>query len=175
MREHRCSKTMIVGKSPHPIGRVVARVQRLAAVARAAGERSRDRLAAFGVCRRGATVVEYALVAPPLFLMLFGLLEFGIYAWNRHSIEFATEETARSVMTKTEVTNESIVADLKSLMTGIDTAALTATVTQDTIGTTKFVNISLSYTYSFNIVGGFVGLDPIIIESKSRVPLRSNE
>ena len=119
--------------------------------------------------------MEYALIAPPLMLLLLGLLEFGLYAWSRHSIEFATEETARAVMVKTVVTNDDVAAELKSRMSEFDSASLTTTVTQDTIGPTKFVTLSVAYIYKFNIVGGFVGLEPAIIESKSRVPLRSTE
>jgi Flp pilus assembly protein TadG len=125
--------------------------------------------------RDGATVVEFALVAPPLALVIFGLIEFGMFAWRRHSLEFATEETARVVMTKTAISSEQVAADLKSRVAGIKASALTTSVTEDTVGTARFVTLSVSYTYSFEIVGSLVGIEPVVLISKTRVPLRASD
>ena len=45
--------------------------------------------------REGATAVEFALVAPALFLVIFGALEFGRLIWTLSSLHYAVEEAAR--------------------------------------------------------------------------------
>jgi Flp pilus assembly protein TadG len=129
---------------------------------------------AFASCRRGAAAVEFALVAPTLFLVILGLCEFGIFAWNQHSLEFATEETARVVMTKTAVTDGDVAAELKARVSGIASAELETSVSQEIVGTTTFVTLSVAYTYKFFLLGSLVGLEPMVLKSQTRVPLRAS-
>ena len=44
----------------------------------------------------GATVIEFALVAPLLFLLIFGIIEFGLLLFNKHVITTACREGARA-------------------------------------------------------------------------------
>jgi Flp pilus assembly protein TadG len=127
---------------------------------------------AFLRCQEGLAAVEFALVAPILVLVLLGVMEFGIFAWNRHSLEFAVEETARSVMTKTAVTDGEVAADIKARVSGIPPESLATEVVQETVGVTKFVTLNISYTYNFFLLGNLVGLEPVVLHSKTRVPLR---
>lgn len=101
-----------------------------------------------------------------------GLFEFGLFAWNRHSLEHATEETARVVMTKTAVTDTQVAAEIKSRAPSIPADEITATVTQETVGTTTFVTMSVAYTYKYFLLGAVIGLEPMVVISKTRVPLR---
>ncbi|HJW31585.1 MAG TPA: TadE family protein [Saprospiraceae bacterium] len=45
--------------------------------------------------RKGAAAVEFALVLPLLFLLVFGIVEWGLYLFNRHVITDASREGAR--------------------------------------------------------------------------------
>jgi Flp pilus assembly protein TadG len=47
----------------------------------------------------GATIVEFALVAVPFFLLIFGILEVGIVLWATFELENATEEAGRLIRT----------------------------------------------------------------------------
>jgi Flp pilus assembly protein TadG len=58
-------------------------------------ERSRS----FGRDRRGATIVEFALVATPFFLLLCGVLETGVVFFGSSVLEKATLDAARLVRT----------------------------------------------------------------------------
>ena len=53
------------------------------------------------LCRdaKGATTLEFALVAIPTFMLLFGTLEFGIMIFESSIVEGATREAARKVRT----------------------------------------------------------------------------
>ncbi|NJM33401.1 MAG: pilus assembly protein [Rhodomicrobium sp.] len=48
---------------------------------------------------RGATLIEFALVMVPFFLLLFGTLEVGFIFWGTHELENATEDAARQIRT----------------------------------------------------------------------------
>lgn len=45
--------------------------------------------------RCGTTAVEFALVAPALCLLIYGVMEFGRLAWTQSALNFAVEEAAR--------------------------------------------------------------------------------
>jgi hypothetical protein len=46
--------------------------------------------------QKGATAVEFAIVLPLLILLLFGMVEFGLYLFNRHVITNGAREGARA-------------------------------------------------------------------------------
>jgi Flp pilus assembly protein TadG len=60
--------------------------------------------------QRGATAVEFAIICPLLFLLLFAMVEFGLYLFNRQVITNACREGARAgiVAQPIRVTNEEI-------------------------------------------------------------------
>jgi Flp pilus assembly protein TadG len=45
--------------------------------------------------REGATALEFALVAPVLFTILFGVVEFSRLMWTQSALHFAVEAAAR--------------------------------------------------------------------------------
>ncbi len=46
----------------------------------------------------GQDLVEFALLALPLFLLLFGILEFGVAVWSYNTIATAAREGARAAL-----------------------------------------------------------------------------
>lgn len=44
----------------------------------------------------GATLVEFALITPLLFLLIFGIIEFGLLLFNKHVITTSSREGARA-------------------------------------------------------------------------------
>ena len=44
---------------------------------------------------KGATIVEFALVFPFLMLLIFAVIDFGLYFFVQHSLQFATREGVR--------------------------------------------------------------------------------
>lgn len=45
--------------------------------------------------RKGVTIVEFALVLPLLLLLVFAILDFGLYFFIQHTVQFATREGVR--------------------------------------------------------------------------------
>ena len=48
---------------------------------------------------RGVTMVEFAIVIVPFFLLLFGTLELGFILWGTYDLENATHDAARQIRT----------------------------------------------------------------------------
>jgi hypothetical protein len=46
-------------------------------------------------CHRANAAVEFALLAPIFFSMIFGIIEFGYQAWIKISLDYAVEQSAR--------------------------------------------------------------------------------
>jgi len=47
---------------------------------------------------RGQDLVEFALIAPVLFLILFGIIEFGVAIWRYNTVAVAAREGARAAL-----------------------------------------------------------------------------
>ncbi len=59
----------------------------------------RARFRGFLKHRRGASFVEFAIIAAPLFLLIFGIIEVGLIFWAGYELENATYAAARLVRT----------------------------------------------------------------------------
>jgi Flp pilus assembly pilin Flp len=46
-------------------------------------------------CRKGATAVEFAMIAPVFLMMLLGIIEFAFQMWTRVSLDYAIAQAAR--------------------------------------------------------------------------------
>jgi len=87
--------------------------------------------------RRGSMAVQFALMAPVLLMMLFGIVELGRMAWIRSSLQYATEQAGRYAMVKKSVTNEQIADYLKARAPyNPDRIEVMVTTTPDTVTTT---------------------------------------
>src|SRR5690606_27886039 len=83
------------------------------------------RLRRFGRDRRGATAVEFAMVAAPFFFMMFAILEIGVVFMISNQLENATMAAGRLVRTG------------QSHQQGMDAAGFKAAVCDRIIGFTN--------------------------------------
>jgi Flp pilus assembly protein TadG len=60
---------------------------------------ARDMLRRFGRNRKGSAIVEFALVAPMFFALLFAIIETAIVFFASQILETVTQESARQIMT----------------------------------------------------------------------------
>ncbi len=79
--------------------------------------------------RRGATAVEFAMVALPLLMLLFAAIEFGLAMRVKSTLQYATIEAARcSVVRPTQCgTQEAVAAFARTQMQGVGTITFTYT------------------------------------------------
>ncbi len=68
-------------------------------------------------CNRGVTAIEFAFLAPIMFLLLFATIEFGLILYMRSGIEAATHDAARYAITGQKYgTNQNKDAGLRKLL-----------------------------------------------------------
>ena len=130
--------------------------------------------------QQGTSLVEFAFVAPVFFLLLFGIIEFGVILFDKATITNASREGARTgILFRAYVTGDRSIggANLATEKTEIETvvdnyvstylmslggsSSITTTVTRtDRDGSGVFdvgddLTVSVSYPYNFLILPGF--------------------
>ncbi len=121
--------------------------------------------------RRGATAVEFALIAPIFLIMAFGVFEMGRAMWIKSSLQFAVEEAARYAMVNTSATTTTIstYAQTRYTNAGLSSTGVTFAATQDTTGGINYVSITGTTTFAVQVP--IVPFPSITLSAKSRVPL----
>ncbi len=61
--------------------------------------RLRSQIRSFWRDSKGASFFEFAIIAAPLFLLFFGIIEVGLIFWGTFELENATDDAARLVRT----------------------------------------------------------------------------
>jgi Flp pilus assembly protein TadG len=71
----------------------------------------------------GAAVVEFGLLAPLFFMMLFGVLQTGIYLQNYNAVQSVTSDAARHVMIEYQKDNPLAEDQIRSVLLGMATTS----------------------------------------------------
>jgi len=117
----------------------------------------------------GATAVEFALIAPVLFLLLFGALEASRMVWVQTVMEEGVAAAGRYAMTHPTAGAADLIAAARSNMTGIDAAAITVTAAPDTVGSVTYMTVSAAY--DFQCLVAILPVATVHLTSKARLPL----
>lgn len=115
---------------------------------------------------RGAALVEFALLAPIIFALMFGVLQVGFHMFAYNAVRSVASDTARYTIVEYQKQDKVTVTQIEgqavafavSAPYGLDNDNLDATVTQpvtDIAGTTKFM---LTLTYVPANMLGFFGI-----------------
>jgi Flp pilus assembly protein TadG len=125
----------------------------------------------FGIARarRGATAVEFALIAPVAIMFIMGTIELGRFFYTRATMQYVCDDTGRWAMMNTSANAAAIKsqADAKASTLGPASQATYSAVID--AGTPNFARIEATYAFDFMIP--FVNFSNITISTKSRVPL----
>lgn len=80
--------------------------------------------------QRGIAAVEFSLIAPLVFILLFGIVEFGLALWRKQVLTSAVREGARKgvVATTPRKTKAEIETVVKDYLTGVGWDSTKATV-----------------------------------------------
>lgn len=123
----------------------------------------------FARCRRGASAVEFGILAPVLFAMLLGVEEVGRALWIRSALQFAVEETARYALANTSASDstlQSYAAAKATDVSGVSSANFT--ISSPTSG--GYTYKLIVGTYAFEPLAATVPLPAVTITVQSRVP-----
>ena len=125
-------------------------------------------------CRKGAAAVEFAIIAPLLFTIIFGIIEFGLLFFDKQVITNASREGARYGIlwsptrpTDAEITARVLTYTANHLVTfGASSTLPTVAISRPDgawPGTSgDFLTVTVTYPYNFLLLPNFItALSPI--------------
>jgi Flp pilus assembly protein TadG len=105
--------------------------------------------------RRGATMLEFALVVPVLLAMLLGIVMLGMVFLAQAGLRSAVEDAARYATIWPRPSQTEIEARIAARRFGMDSANIVApTVTFSTSSSPNYVTISMGYNLTINYLLG---------------------
>lgn len=111
--------------------------------------------------RRGAAVVEFAVVLPLLLTILFGIIEYGWVFMIRQTLQTAAREGCRVAILSTSIApyaNVDARIDAVMAPTGLTRPTFSVTMTHATaIDPTETIAVGVPYS-AVSLVGGFFGI-----------------
>ena len=117
-------------------------------------------------------MVEFAFVAPILFMLTIGTIDVGRLVWSASMLHHMAREATRYASVRGADSNNPVIeADIQTYVAnriiGIPAGDVNVSATwtpNNSPGGT--VLVELDYTYSF-LLGGLVGLDPLALQGES--------
>ncbi len=97
----------------------------------------------------GTSTIEFALVAPIFFMMIFGVIDMGRAYWLISSMEYAVEGAGRYVMINTSATSSQVTSQAKANLYAIDPNSVTFTTSTSTSGGVNYMTISAQASFNF--------------------------
>ncbi len=127
--------------------------------------------------RRGTAVIEFAIVAPVLFVLTIGTIDVGRLVWSASMLHHMAREATRYTSVRGAGANNPVdESDIDSFVSnrliGIPgnevtvTSICVLTAAAPPCATGDTVQVQLDYTYSF-LLGKAVGLDPLALQGES--------
>lgn len=101
--------------------------------------------------RRGAAAIEFAIVAPVLFAMLFGVFEIGRLMYEQSKAAAAASAGARAAAIYGADDDDSIEAAIEARYSAADINKLDITISDETFGAQAFRRIDVVYDFDFLI------------------------
>jgi Flp pilus assembly protein TadG len=119
----------------------------------------------------GQALVEFALLAPILFLILFGIIQFGIAFKDSMALTDAVRTGARKATVSRSVADpvSATTAAVDGAATDLDTSKLNVTVTAPPWQPGATVTVTATYPYSINILGIVVASGDLHSSTTERV------
>ena len=94
---------------------------------------------------RGAAAVEFAIAAPVMALLIFGVLQLGLYGVANAGVKQAVDEAARMSIIYPRPTDASIKAALLQGTFGVKNSDLTVSLTHGSLNGGAYVDINARY------------------------------
>ncbi len=117
----------------------------------------------------GAMALDFAIVAPVFFLLVFGLIDISRAAFTKGVMLYAMEEASRWAAVNFPASASEIAAVASGKFVVLDPANITAfsaTIT-DNGDKTKAVTLQMDYTFEFMMP--FLHLDPITFSTEATI------
>lgn len=117
--------------------------------------------------RRGVTLIEFAIAAPVLILLIVGFVQLGIILEARAGLNHAVGEGARLATIYPRPTDTQIISAINARRFGLDPAKVTGPlITHGTSNGISYADITMSYNATLDFV--FFQSPEITLESSRR-------
>jgi Flp pilus assembly protein TadG len=110
-------------------------------------------------CQRGGAAIEFALTAPLLFTVLFGIGDFGVAMFKKEVLTNATREGARYgiVLTVPRKSTGQVQTIVQNYLTsGSITSGYTITTPAACVNTGDDLSVSVSYPYAIPVLSNLI-------------------
>lgn len=118
---------------------------------------------------KGSIAIEFALIAPALLVLMFGMMEFGRAMWSLTTMQFAVERTVRYVLMNPDLDEESITTYAEESVFGLSITDITFTITEEADAAGD--HLSIVATKPFAPFTGFLPIDNLTLTAKARFPM----
>jgi Flp pilus assembly protein TadG len=120
--------------------------------------------------RGGSAAIEFAILAPVLFGILFGIVEMGRMFYVRQALEYATEQAARYYMLNPTTDSGSVTTYLKGQMAGGMGSGVTADYVDTTScnGNASVTCTTITASYTFTFVAAVLGFSNLVMHAKAQ-------
>ena len=102
----------------------------------------RKRRIAAARARRGASVVEFAVLAPVMFLLIFGIIEFGRLMMVQEAMTSAAREACREASLATTINASDVDTAARNVMLGVMADAANTAKVRVTMTPASMANVS---------------------------------
>ncbi len=130
-------------------------------------------------CRRGASAVEFALVAPVFLLLIAVIFEFGRVMWIKNTMQYAVEEAGRYAMVNsTAIIANSISYEIyiqntlgPSKVVGAFSSDVSFTTLYDALTDPNAITMQITANYTYAPLVSIIPSVSVPLSAMSKVPL----
>lgn len=99
----------------------------------------------------GTSAIEFALLAPVFFAMVFTLIQLGWCYFNAASVQWALDRATRIAAIDPDVTQGDLQTFISSELAGLTNKQVSLSYSVDTSGTLPILELGTVYTHSMHI------------------------
>lgn len=115
-------------------------------------------------CQAGVTAIEFAFVAPPFLLLIFGAVEYGRVLDLENQVRRVADVGARALLINQNATTVDLKASMQPVLRVKDPSLLNVTLQAETIDGVQYSTLEVTYP--------FTALMPIIAGSSRTITVR---
>ena len=126
--------------------------------------------------RRGAALIEFALLAPLLLMLLMGIVSYGSWYLVAHGVQQAANDAARAALGGVNVSERATIARdtaIRAIDRGSGTLGERAAVTVEDDGTSLVVRIAYDASDNPALRSGVLPMPPTLIRRDAAVQLEA--
>ena len=121
---------------------------------------------------KGATAVEFALIALPFLIIIFGVMETSRVVWIMNSVEYVARDTGRYAALNSDMTDSDFQTYAEGILDNMNVPTQNFNVTSATLTSNAVDFIDIDMTYGVNtMLNGFIPFTDFNFQTSVRRPV----